>query len=78
MAPKRRDQEHNPDEDEQEEQVQQKICAFIHGFKRFPLSSRVRTLQRVLDQLDLGPKPEPYPPVKPPGEPRMAIQRERR
>jgi len=42
---------------------------------RFPLSPRVRAMQRVLDKLaPPAPRPEPYPPLKPPGQPSLALR----
>ena len=46
---------------------------------RFPISPRIRALQRVLDKLDLpAPRPEPLPPPKPPGQPSMVLAKKRR
>jgi len=46
---------------------------------RFPLSPRVRALQRVLDKLDPpAPRPELMPAPKPPRERSMALRKTRR
>jgi hypothetical protein len=51
----------------------------IVEYDRFPLSPRVKALRAVLDKLEPpAPKPEPLPPMRPPGEPTLAQQRKRR
>jgi len=46
---------------------------------RFPFSPRVRSFEPILAKLDPpAPRPEPYPPTKPPGEPSMALRKSRR
>ncbi len=46
---------------------------------RYPLSPRIRALQRVLDKLDPpSPTAEPLPAPKPPGERSMALKKKRR
>ena len=48
-------------------------------YDRYPLSPRVQALKRALDKLDPPPpRPEPLPPLKPPGEPSWAQQRRKR
>jgi hypothetical protein len=46
---------------------------------RFPMSPRIRSLKRILDQLDPpAPRPEPLPPPKPPGERSIVLEKTRR
>ncbi len=45
----------------------------------YPLSPRIKRLKSIRDKLEPPPpSPEPYPPVKPPGEPSVALRRRRR
>jgi len=46
---------------------------------RLPLSPRICSLKRILDQLDPpAPRPEPLPPPKPPGERSAVLAKKRR
>jgi len=46
---------------------------------RFPMSPRIRRLQRVLDKLDPPRRAsEPFPAPKPPGQPSMVLTKKRR
>ena len=46
---------------------------------RYPLSPRIRQLRAILDKLEPAkPRPEPYPPPKPVGEPSMVLTKKKR
>jgi len=46
---------------------------------RFPLSPRIKSLRAILDKLEPpAARPEAIPPVKPPGEPSIAMRKRRR
>jgi hypothetical protein len=46
---------------------------------RYPLSPRIRQLRAILDKLEPPtPRPEPFPPPKPIGEPSMVLAKKKR
>jgi hypothetical protein len=53
--------------------------AALVALLRFPLSPRIRQLRAILDKLEPAkPRPEPYPPPKPVGEPSMVLAKKKR
>ena len=45
---------------------------------RFPMSPRIKRMRAILNKLDPpAPKPVPFPPLKPPGQPSMLMAKKR-